>query len=338
MAHTGLATAAQIYVKLLAVNGLDPARLMHEAGTKLAPPDDPNARTSIKVLDAVLIRANALIADEAWGLKAAGCWHPGNLGVLGHAWLASSTLRTGLKRVVRYWRVLGERAATRVDETGEGLRFVYDLRAESPVVETVMPDCVLSILMAMCRANGGATIHPVRVSLRRRRPADPQPWNSFFDCKVEFGAAENSFTLAIADADRVLATAHRPLAGVLDSLLTEQLAKLSKDDVVSRCKSAFLEQLASGEPSEEDVAQQLHLSRRTLQRKLAEADTSYLKLVDDTRREMALRYIDDRSNSVTEITFLLGFSGQSAFSRAFRRWTGRSPTEYRQRTAASQAA
>jgi AraC-like DNA-binding protein len=337
MTHTGLASAAQIYVKLLAINGLDPARLMHEAGAKLAPPDDPNARTSIKVLDAVLIRANALVRDEAWGLKAADCWHPGNLGVLGHAWLASSTLRTGLKRVVRFWRILGERAATRIEESDEGLRFIYDLKADSPVVEIVLPDCVLSILMAMCRDNGGASIQAVRASLRRPHPAEPQPWRDFFGCDVAFGADENSLTLAHADADRALATAHRPLAGVLDSLLTEQLAKLSKDDVVSRCKSAFLEQLASGEPSEEDVAQQLHLSRRTLQRKLAEVDTSYQRLVDDTRREMALRYIGDRSNSVTEITFLLGFSGQSAFSRAFKRWTGSSPTEYRRRSAASQA-
>ena len=71
------------------------------------------------------------------------------------------------------------------------------------------------------------------------------------------------------------------------------------------------------------------MSRRTLQRKLAEADLTYQRLVDDTRRDLALRYIEDRAKSITELTFLLGFSGQSAFTRAFRRWTGASPTEYR---------
>jgi AraC-like DNA-binding protein len=160
-------------------------------------------------------------------------------------------------------------------------------------------------------------------------------WNDFYGCKVEFGAAENSFTLSRTDVDRILPTANRPLAGVLDGLLTEQLAKLTRDDVVSRCKVAFLEQLSSGEPSAEDVARQLHMSNRTLQRKLSEAGTSYQKLVDDTRRDLALRYIEDAGKSITDITFLLGFSGHSTFSRAFKRWTGTSPSDYRQRAAPS---
>jgi AraC-like DNA-binding protein len=87
--------------------------------------------------------------------------------------------------------------------------------------------------------------------------------------------------------------------------------------------------MAAGEPTDLDIAKSLHMSRRTLQRKLAEADLTYQQLVDDTRRDLALRYIEDPARSITEITFLLGLSGQSAFTRAFRRWTGVSPTEYR---------
>jgi AraC-like DNA-binding protein len=71
------------------------------------------------------------------------------------------------------------------------------------------------------------------------------------------------------------------------------------------------------------------MSRRTLQRRLAEADTSYLRLVDETRKDLALRYIDDATRSITDVAFTLGFSQQSAFTRAFKRWTGLNPTEYR---------
>jgi AraC-like DNA-binding protein len=74
------------------------------------------------------------------------------------------------------------------------------------------------------------------------------------------------------------------------------------------------------------------MSARTLQRKLAEANTTYLQLVDDTRKDLALRYIEDPRRSLTDITFSLGFSQPSAFTRAFRRWTGLSPSEYRART------
>jgi AraC-like DNA-binding protein len=87
--------------------------------------------------------------------------------------------------------------------------------------------------------------------------------------------------------------------------------------------------MASGELSEEDSASDLHMSRRSLQRRLAEADKTYQSLVDDTRRDLALRHIQDPAKSATDITFLLGYSQQSAFTRAFRRWTGKSPSQYR---------
>lgn len=335
MSPTALAASVQIYRKLLDIYGLDADLFLHEVGIRAEFPADPDARVPIQVMDELLVQVTSHISDEAWGLKAAHCWHPGNLGVLGHALLASSTLRTALTRVSRYWRILGERATVEVEDTERGFRFTYALAAKDPVVEHVLPDCVLSIALDMCRTNAGQLITPLRVTLRRKPPADPAPWISFFGCAVEFGAAENGFTLSIDDSDRLLPAANRPLAGVLDNLLAGQLAELSAEDVVSRAKAVFLEQLASGEPSGTDIARRLNMSRRTLQRKLAEAETSYQQLVDDTRREMALRYIDDRRMSVTDITFLLGFSGQSAFARAFKRWTGSSPTDYRNRSTAS---
>ena len=116
-----------------------------------------------------------------------------------------------------------------------------------------------------------------------------------------------------------------------DSILAEELARLDKKDVMARIRASLLERMAAGELSEEDSARDLHMSRRSLQRRLAEADATYQSLVDDTRRDLALRYIQDPAKSATDITFLLGYSQQSAFTRAFRRWTGSSPTEYRSR-------
>ena len=89
--------------------------------------------------------------------------------------------------------------------------------------------------------------------------------------------------------------------------------------------------------SRRDVDEVLPVSNRQLAgtldailaKQLAEADLTYQQLVDDKRRDLALRYIDDPATSITEINFLLGFSGQSAFTRAFRRWTGKSPTDFR---------
>ena len=151
--------------------------------------------------------------------------------------------------------------------------------------------------------------------------------------RIRFGETRNSLLLARRDADAALPVSNRQIAGTLDATLATQLAELDRSNVAARCKAAVLERIASGESVDVDIAKSLHMSRRTLQRKLAEADLTYQQLVDDTRRDLALRYIENPKKSLTEITFLLGFSGQSAFTRAFRRWTGKAPTDFRARRA-----
>jgi len=191
-------------------------------------------------------------------------------------------------------------------------------------------DFALSLVLDMCRMNYGASLRPVEVRLARARPGDTEPYRHFYGCPIHFEANEDSFLLAARVAAEPLPTANRQLAGTLDSILTAQLAALDKNNIPARCKSSLLEEITSGEVSEEDMARRLHMSRRTLQRKLSETNTTYQKLVDDTRRDLALRYMEDPRNSITDVTFLLGFSGQSAFTRAFKRWTGMSPTTYRE--------
>ena len=320
----------QVFVRLVEMYGIDARALIREAGVDPAALRDPSARIPSTFWDTVGARVATLIPDPAFALRAARCWHPSNLGALGHAWLASSTLRTGLQRLERYSRILGEKAEIKITNTREGLRFVYDHRRRDPVLRAIGSDFAMSLVLDMCRMNYGASLRPMEVRLSRSKPTDIEPYRHFYGCPIHFEASEDSFLLSARVADEPLHTANRQLAGTFDTILTAQLAALNKDSIPARCKSSVLEQLTSGEASEENMARQLHMSRRTLQRKLAESNTTYQKLVDDTRRDLALRYMEDAGKSITDVTFLLGFSGQSAFTRAFRRWTGMSPTTYRE--------
>jgi AraC-like DNA-binding protein len=329
--ETFLATMGQVVVRLVEMHGIDAHALVRDAGIDPATLRDPTARVSSDTVDRLVARAAALIPDPGFALRAARCWHPSNLGALGHAWLTSSTLRTGLQRLERYNRVLGERAQVKLTNGRDGLRFAYDHRRRDPVLQAMWADFSLSLVLDMCRMNYGASLRPVEVRLCRKRPANAEPWKHFYGCPVYFDDRENSFLLSPRVAGEVLPIANRQLAGTLDGILEGQLAALDRDNIPARCKATLLDQITSGAISEESMAKALHMSRRTLQRKLAEAELSYQKLVDDTRHELALRYLEDPQKSVIEVTFLLGFSGQSAFSRAFRRWTGTSPTEYRAR-------
>ena len=230
---------------------------------------------------------------------------------------------------MRYWRLLGEASSARLEETSAGLAIVLARQAPDPVSGAIAVDFVMSLLVDMCRMNAGSSLRPVAVRLRRTRPKDTDVYRRHFGCSIHFDADEDSITLSRRDVDRPLPTSNRQLAATLDRILAEQLAHLDKSDVVARCQARLLEHLSSGEVSENVLAEQLNMSRRTLQRKLAEADLTYQKLVDDTRRDLAMRHLEDPRHSITDVTFLLGFSQQSAFTRAFKRWTGMSPSEYR---------
>jgi AraC-like DNA-binding protein len=239
---------------------------------------------------------------------------------------------------VRYSRVLGEKAQFRLTSARDGVRLIYDHRRRDPLLQAIGTDFALSLIVDMCRMNYGASLRPVEVRLTRSMPANREPWTHYYGCPVHFGAREDGFVLSQRVADEPLPSANRHLAVTLDTILESQLAALDRNNVPARCKATLLDQMTSGEISEARMAKALHMSRRTLQRKLAEADLSYQKLVDDTRRDLALRYLEDPRKSATDITFLLGFASPSAFTRAFRRWTGVSPSEYRAKKAASVAA
>jgi AraC-like DNA-binding protein len=329
---TLLASMRPILRRLLEMYGLDSVALARQAGIVLPEVLGPTDRIAVDKADAVLQLAIPLIHDPAFGLQVARCWHPANLGVLGYAWLSSSTLRTGLRRLERYHRLVGDRGATEIEEVRQGIKVRFWANRGDPAevpVAAVAVDMAIALLLDMCRMNAGAALRPVAVSLRRKTPESTAPYERFFGCAVRFGAAENFFLLAREDADALLPSSNKQLATVFDTMLGAELAMLDKSDVVARCRAAVLEYLTSGEVSEEDTAKQLHMSPRTLQRKLAEARLTYQQLVDDTRKDLALRYIDDAKRSLGDITFALGFSQPSAFTRAFKRWTGLSPTDYR---------
>jgi len=324
-----LATVWLMVLRLVELHGIDPQQLLQEIGVRPETLRDVCAGLPGRLADVASAKAAAQIPDPAFALRAGECWHPSNLGTMGYAWLSSRTLHTGMKRMERFARILGSRFSHLCVDEPAGVGFVYDHGRNEAPVGHLMTDFTLSILLDMCRTNFGSKLNAAAVRLRRPEPANPQPWQDLFGCQVQFGAAEDSVLFDREAVDSPLPSANIPLANTFDRILTEQLAQFFDDDLVSRTRAYVLRQLTSGPPSAQETACALGMSQRTLQRRLGELGLSYQSLFDETRHELARRYLDDPGKSVTEITFLLGFSEQSAFTRAFRRWSGMSPTHYR---------
>lgn len=326
---TFLASLELVLLKLIELNGIDAKSFMHQIGIENHPIQDSQVRLSTRVADAYFAKALELIADPAFALRSAECWHPSNLGALGFAWLSSATLQEGLDRLVRYSQVLGQKASLQCIKTPKSTRLIHlNHRTDSAITDTIT-DFSLALIVDMCRKNAGVGFHPNKVSLCRSKPLDATPYTNYFGCEVVFDAKENSFEIDRKTADAPLPTSNLELAATLDSILSKQLASLDKINTVARCKHYFLMELTSGEPTEQALAKALGMSLRSLQRKLADDGTSYSRLFDEVRHELAQSYLSRSHRSVNEITFLLGFSEQSAFTRAFKRWHGKSPSDYR---------
>ena len=167
-----LASVGQIAWRLIERHDLAPEPLFRAAGIDPQIIHDPHALIARPKSDALMRALAERIADPAFGLQAAHCWHPSNLGTLGYAWLSSSTLHTGLKRLVRYWRIVIADVAVSLEETPQAVEFVHTPPELDSIPDGIRSDIVIAIVYDMCRTNFGPAFSPRRVAFRHPGPAD----------------------------------------------------------------------------------------------------------------------------------------------------------------------
>lgn len=290
--------------------------------------DDPNARYSLAETTTLWRLAVEATGDRAFGLRVASAVTPGTFQALSYSLIASSTLRDAMERVVRYFRVATDAAEPVLQSRGDAFHLLIEHPpGPRPAHEAV--DAFVSLLVRTCRALAGSSLRPVRIDFARPRPADPAPFERVLRAPLLFDASVTQIIWSAAEFLRPLEGANPELARHNDAIAIRHLARLTADNLRVRIEAALVERLPHGAPSQDEVAVALHLSTRSLQRRLAEHGTTYTEVLDSTRRALAADYIADRSYSVSEITYVLGFSDTNSFVRAFKRWTGKAPTEFR---------
>lgn len=290
--------------------------------------ESEGGRVSFDAYDRCVAAAADLVGDSALGLRIAKQLHPSHVGALGYAWLASSSLATAIGRLHRFQRMMNERLQIRIGEDSNSVSVSVGLSV-SPRRPDVLADYQLGSLILFCRINFGERLRPLRVTLRRPVPEDTSPWDQFFGTDVRFGGAENCITFSRDDVYRRLTVSNRALVQVHESVLERYLSRLDRTRILGRARAMIIDKLPSGAPSADALADALSMNTRTLHRKLAAEGVSFRSLLTEIRKELAPQYVADRLYEITEIAFMLGYSDSSAFSRAFRTWFGKSPTEAR---------
>ena len=161
-------------------------------------------------------------------------------------------------------------------------------------------------------------------------PADISEHHRVFGCPLKFGQSRSELVLTRRTLRLPLLKADPVLQSIVEAQVLALLAKLPKAEPTADTVRRFLaEELTNGQPKLEQLASRLHMSTRTLHRRLEQEGTNYRRVLTEVRHELAVRHLIERRLAIGEIAFLLGFSEVSAFHRAFRHWTGHAPHAYR---------
>ena len=329
MALTHFAPATNLLWSHLQASGCDPEPLFKKAGIAPSLRGNPGARISLNALSSLWSQSVEALDDPCFGIKMSHYWHPSFMGALGYAWLVSTSLRTAFNRAERFVHVVSEGLNIYLSESDRRFKVTIETPDET-ISYPQQHDVVMAVLMRIARINFGDELRAVEITFRHTTPDCHQVFADFFQSPLVYDASEYSMTFATDDIDRKLPTANKELALMHDEVLMKYLVKIKKGDLVQQIQSLIIDQLPSGKITDQMIAKELHLSERTLQRKLRDKGTSFRQVLESVRKMVAMQYIRNSGTSMTEIAFLLGFSEQSAFSRAFKKWTGKSPVQYRE--------
>lgn len=290
---------------------------------------DEDDRLPAGTLNELLRGAIAITGDENLGLKAARAIEVGDAGALEYAASSAATMGEAVEVLIRYMALLND-ALTISVEYDDGRAII---RHDSAVV---LPRASEDFQMGGF-ARGASFRSPIGLAPRYEvhfthpEPDDVSEYAlTFPHATVRFGQSFAGFVIEKAHLDTPLPTADPKLHAVIRKHADQLLAELPQaHSFTARVRSLLMQELGGGNPSAPHIAGQLHMSSRTLTRRLDQEGTSFKDLLEDLRKGLALKYVGSTDLALSEIAFLLGFSQVAAFHRAFKRWTSQTPLEHR---------
>ena len=327
---TVLTSWTRALLRTLEARELDALELAKDAGIPLDALDDPEDRVPLEATTRLWRAAVDLTGDAALGLDVSRYVRATTFHGLGQAFLASPSLAVALERTARHSMLIYDPTVATAGFTDDGFAFTLSWRTGARIPAPEAVDAVLAAIVRSARFMLDRDVSPRLVRFERPEPsvAARLRFDAFFRCPLSFG---HDKTVLVYDEDvarRRVPTAHPEVAQLSESAVAAYLARISTGSIVDRVRRILTRTLPQGEPGVPAVARALDMSARTLQRQLEEQGTTFRDVLNELRAEMAEAYLSDGRHTIAEITYLLGFSETAAFSRAFKRWTGVSPSRY----------
>ncbi|WP_287815057.1 AraC family transcriptional regulator, partial [Pseudomonas sp.] len=279
----------------------------------------------------VLEEAARQTGCDNFGLRYGEQFKPQALGLLGYVGLCSATLEEALVNFAEAFPFHQHSTLIQLVDQGECYRFDYQVRHGAILEKRQDAELTMGMAMNLVRHVLGPRWAPREVQFEHARPMDWQEHREVFDAPVRFDQPCNAILIPKHELQGKLMPGHDPVLLMLVKDAIRQLGEVDLGpDLLEQARQIIRTVLHQGEPVLELIAEQLELTDSTLQRRLREHGLSFSQLVDQTRQALARQYLRQPNLSISELAPLLGYSETSAFSRAFKRWFGVSPRQWRQ--------
>ncbi len=323
-----IASYLQAIALALDARGVPGAPLFRELDIRANPFGGPLERVPTTVVATLLHRAVAVTGDPLFGLEVARHMHARNMHALASALLVSSSLREFCTRLARFWRFWTSSSSVRLVEGADGAYLEFYNLIDATAFES--EDATLGYVVRLMHEASDHRFLAKRIEMRRPCPPDGGlAHRTALSCPVEFGFGTVRILFDAGDLDAAWPGGSREVAKANEDVVIHFTSRLSAAALDVRLLRVLIERFAIGPVAKAAAARELNMSTSALRHGLAKLGTSYSAIVETARADLAMANLEDGLKSIKEVAFRLGFSSPSNFSRAFKRWTGMSPLQFR---------
>jgi AraC-like DNA-binding protein len=316
-----------------AASGVKSEELENATGFRAASASDPDARIPLAMETALWEEAAKRTGDTSFGIHTAERLQPGQFDVLDYVIRTAPSPRVAVERVVRYNRLEHDIAVFSIADRGAITRIEHAFGDGRHVQSRHAAEFTLASLIVFGSQITGTRMLPRAVEFTHARPAATSEHVRLFGVEPRFRADVNALEWDRDVLDRPNPTADPALARTILRHADSLLAALPEatTSYADRVRRILADKLGEGDATLVSAARQLKMSERSLQRRLSADGVTFDALLDEVRHQLSLRYLADPQIAISEVAYLLGYSEPSPFHRAFKRWTGATPSEVRQR-------
>lgn len=328
--HRGvLSAAASGLSDFISAKGGDVDRIFGVSGIDPETLDCPTHSLDLVSYCRVMEEASRQAGLDNFGLHYGKQFKPQALGLIGYIGLCSPTLEQALRNVVAAFPFHQHNTFIRMTEKHDCWQLDYQVRHGAILHRRQDAELTLTMLLNLIRHVIGKQWAPREVHFEHPRPELWHEHCKIFDARVYFDQPCNSLLIPKRDLQRPMPEQDPMLLLVMQDAIQRLNPTIASQGYVNQARTEIHLQLINGDPSLEVIADKMMMSPWSLQRRLKEENIRFSQLVDHVRQEMATHYLNQPQLSVSDMALLLGYSEVSAFSRAFRRWFGSSPRDYR---------